>query len=116
MDVPSLWRQVRRVADRVNIHARRLVALEAKTSRRATVILTDLAVGLTPVPIVWDTPLPAPDYTPVVTVNGSDNAITVLRCGLAPGTRTVEGCTIRVNNTGAVTIATVGLEVVAIRA
>jgi len=113
--LPGMQRDIRDLAATVELQRQRIVRLENHTGRRVALTLTNLVVGFTDVPIVWDTPLPGPDYTPLVTFQAGDNAITVLRWGLSPGTKDENGCVIRINNTGAVTIASVGMDVVAVR-
>jgi hypothetical protein len=114
--IPGLQRQINDLAATIEIQRQRIVRLENHNGRRFTVALTSLAVGFSDVPVIWDTPLPAPDYTPLVTFQGGDNAITVMRWGLTPGSKDEYGCVIRINNTGAVTIAALGMDVIAVRA
>ncbi len=114
-DLRNIRKDLRRLSARVDLQAARLAALERLTLQRVVVQLDNLAVGATDVPVVWDSPFAFPNYTPLCSVQGGDNAINVLRYGLKPGTKDVNGCVIRVINTGAVVIATVALDVVAVR-
>jgi hypothetical protein len=113
--IANLRRAIQQLAARADTQAQRLTVLERNTVQRVAVQLDNLAVGATDVPIVWPQPMPAPNYTPLCSVQGGDNAINVLRCGLKPGTKDENGCVIRVINTGAVVIVTVALDVVAVR-
>lgn len=113
--IPDILRELRNLGKRVTTQGLRITVLENHSPQRVVLVANNVPVGLSDIPVTWGTPLPGIDYTPFVLVNGSDNAITVLRIGINPGAKTTDGCTLRVNNTGAGAIATVGLEVAAVR-
>jgi hypothetical protein len=103
-------RQLRALLDRL---ARRVLALEQLTPRRATVSLTNIAVGLTTVEVSWATPING-SYTPVVTVVAGAVNLPSLVVAAQSGSKSSTGFTVLVVNTAALPIAAAGLDIVAI--
>lgn len=89
----------------------RVVQLERAEPRRVTVSLTNIAVGLTVVPISWG-PGVTSGYTAVVTIIAAAASLPLLFAGVQSGSKDADTCNILVVNTGLAVIAAAGLDIV----
>lgn len=94
---------------------RQRIARVERQQRRAVAALADMAPGTQEVQLTWARPYSDDSYHVTVSIICGQAALPVLRAGLKPGSKTADGCVVNVVNTGAGTIASVGLDVLATR-
>ena len=85
----------------------------SKWPRNGGFAMTDIAVGVTAVPVTWQVPIPGAAYSLQISVVAGQAALGSLFAGLQAGSRTPTGCTILVKNTTAGVIAAASFDVLA---
>lgn len=88
-------------------------ALLTRGPRNGGFSMTDIAVGVTAVPVTWQVAIPDAAYSVQVSVVAGQAALGGLFAGLQAGSRQPTGCTILVKNTTAGVIAAASFDVLA---
>lgn len=91
-----------------------LTAVNAKTQRVGASV-GGLAVGSVDVAVSWPASWPDTAYGVWVSILSGTGALGSLTATLKSGTKTADGCTITVANTGTVTLGAFGLDVLGVR-
>lgn len=102
------------LADTNQAQTQALVAINAKTQRTGAT-LTNLATGITTVPVQWPNPWPDTAYGVYISVLPGQAASGQVFAVLLNATKAVDGCTIAVNNTSGGVLTTVGVDVLGVR-
>ena len=120
-DLAQLTQRVRRLEasatkqhDQIILLGNDLAIVNAKT-QRVGASLTTIIVGSIDVTITWPEPWPDTAYMVAPAILSGTGALGSLYATLKSGTKTVDDCVVTVANTGLVTIASAGLDVLGIR-
>jgi hypothetical protein len=105
---------LQQLADTNQAQTQALVAINAKTQRTGAQ-LSNLATGVTTVPVTWPNLWPDTAYGVYISVLPGQAAAGQVFAVLLNATKAVDGCTIAVNNTSGGVLTTVGIDVLGVR-